>query len=73
MKQALGGRLRRLSKANGMAVEEFAIIPWTSVAPNPGDPLTIAVTDTKNWSTLGALIPSFNNITVSVQTTMNLE
>jgi Flp pilus assembly protein TadG len=46
---------------------------WTSASPNPGDPLTVAVTATKDWSALGALIPLFNNTTVRVQTTMNLE
>ncbi len=46
---------------------------WTSASPNPGDALTVTVTATKNWSALGALIPSFNNMTVAVQTTMNLE
>ncbi len=42
-------------------------------APGPGAPLTVTVTATKNWSALGALIPSINNMTVAVQTTMNLE
>lgn len=46
---------------------------WTSASPNPGDPLTVTVSATKNWSALGALIPSFNNTTVTVQTTMNIE
>ncbi len=46
---------------------------WTSASPQPGDPLTVTVTATKDWSALGALIPSLNNMTVSVQTTMNLE
>jgi Flp pilus assembly protein TadG len=46
---------------------------WTSATPNPGDPLTVTVTATKDWSALGALIPSLNNKTISVQTTMNLE
>ena len=41
--------------------------------PSPGAPLTVTVTATKDWSALGALIPSLNNMTVSVQTTMNLE
>jgi Flp pilus assembly protein TadG len=46
---------------------------WTSATPNPGDPLTVTVTASKNWSALGALIPSLNNMTIMVQTTMNLE
>jgi Flp pilus assembly protein TadG len=46
---------------------------WTSASPNPGDPLTVTVTATKDWCALGALIPSLKNMTVSVQTTMNLE
>ena len=46
---------------------------WDSTPPNPGDPLTVTVSATKDWSALGALIPSFNNMTVTVQTTMNLE
>jgi Flp pilus assembly protein TadG len=46
---------------------------WTSAAPNPGDPLTVTVTATKDWSALGALIPSLNNSNIAVQTTMNLE
>jgi Flp pilus assembly protein TadG len=58
-------------------VSSVTVVPsgvaWTSVAPNPGDPLTVTVSATKDWSALGALIPSFNNMTVTVQTTMNLE
>lgn len=46
---------------------------WTSASPQPGDPLTVTVTATKNWSALGALLPGINSTTVTVQTTMNLE
>lgn len=46
---------------------------WTSLPPNPGDPLTVTVTATKSWSALGGLIPGLDVKTISVQTTMNLE
>ena len=48
----------------------------TSVSPNPGDPLTVTVTVTKDWSALGSLLwpgSASSNLTIAVQSTMNLE
>lgn len=46
---------------------------WTKAKPDPGDPLIVSVTITKNLVALGAVIPNFNPMIINVQTTMNVE
>lgn len=47
---------------------------WTAVSYHSGDALTVTVTATKDWSGLASLLgDSFSNMTITVQSTMNLE